>query len=128
MPQANRLKHWRDFQEVYQRGKRYSGSYLTLRSLSVMPKSETGATEAEITLIPSTRIGISIGKKVSKKAVVRNRIKRQIRAAIREILPQMSGGWKLAIGVKSTATKCEYEHFLRELKQLLTRAEVLHGY
>ncbi|WP_204104180.1 MULTISPECIES: ribonuclease P protein component [Spirulina sp. CCY15215] len=128
LPQANRLKHWRDFQEVYQRGKRYSGSYLTLRSLSVMPKSETGATEAEITLIPSTRIGISIGKKVSKKAVVRNRIKRQIRAAIREILPQMSGGWKLAIGVKSTATKCEYEHFLRELKQLLTRAEVLHGY
>lgn len=93
-----------------------------------MPKSETGATEAEITLIPSTRIGISIGKKVSKKAVVRNRIKRQIRAAIREVLPQMSGGWKLAIGVKSTATKCEYEHFLRELKQLLTRAEVLHGY
>jgi ribonuclease P protein component len=128
LPQANRLKHWRDFQEVYQRGKRYSGSYLTLRSLSVMPKSETGATEAEITLIPSTRIGISIGKKVSKKAVVRNRIKRQIRAAIREVLPQMSGGWKLAIGVKSTATKCEYEHFLRELKQLLTRAEVLHGY
>ncbi|MEA5472346.1 ribonuclease P protein component [Spirulina sp. 06S082] len=127
LPQANRLKHWRDFQEVYQRGKRYSGSYLTLRSLSAA-SLETGTTEAEIALLPPTRIGISIGKKVSKKAVVRNRIKRQIRAAIREVLPQMSGGWKLAIGVKSTATKCEYEHFLRELKQLLTRAEVLHGY
>lgn len=133
LPQANRLKHWRDFQAVYQRGKRYSGTYLTLRTLPdnphtegrIIPHTETERA-TELSLMP-TRIGISIGKKVSKKAVVRNRIKRQIRAALRELLPQISGGWKVAIAVKRTATKCEYEHFLRELEQLLTRAEVLHG-
>ncbi|MGK7927625.1 MAG: ribonuclease P protein component [Spirulina sp.] len=136
LPRAHRLKHWRDFQEVYQHGKRYSGSYLTLRSLPRFPTSETVASSeteeedrnVETASLPPTRIGISIGKKVSKKAVVRNRIKRQIRAAARELLPEIAAGWTLAIGVKSTAIKCEYEHFLRELKQLLTRAEVLHGH
>ncbi|MBP0021517.1 MAG: ribonuclease P protein component [Cyanobacteria bacterium SBLK] len=138
LPRANRLKHWRDFQEIYQRGKRYSGVYLTLRALPESPHAKRGmisekimpdpgkASAVELFLRP-TRIGISIGKKVSKKAVVRNRIKRQIRGALRELLPQIAGGWKIAIAVKSTATKCEYEHFLRELEQLLTRAEVLHG-
>ena len=133
LPRTHRLKHWRDFQKVYQRGKRYSGSYLTLRSLPDIPTIQLGIITEEArkcpeeTPLPPTRIGISIGKKVSKKAVVRNRIKRQIRAALRELLPRVSRGWKLAIAVKSTATKCEYEHFLRELEQLLTRAEVLHG-
>ncbi|MEM9539492.1 MAG: ribonuclease P protein component [Cyanobacteria bacterium P01_E01_bin.42] len=138
LPRSNRLKHWRDFQEVYRRGRRYSGTHLTLRTLPEVPNTNpeivaAGAiaeTEKEnaagLCLLP-TRIGISIGKKVSKKAVIRNRIKRQIRAALRELLPQISAGWKIAIAVKSSATECEYEHFLRELEELLTRAEVLHG-
>ncbi|MEC4853663.1 MAG: ribonuclease P protein component, partial [Jaaginema sp. PMC 1079.18] len=71
---------------------------------------------------------ISIGKKVSKKAVVRNRIKRQIRAAVRQYLPHLEPGWKIVVVVKSEAQTCEYEHFLRELKQLLTQAEVWHGH
>jgi ribonuclease P protein component len=75
-----------------------------------------------------TRIGISIGLKVSKKAVVRNRIKRQIRAALRQILPQIAPGWLVVVTVRSTATGCNYDDFLRELEQLLAEAEVLHGH
>jgi ribonuclease P protein component len=33
LPQQNRLRHWRDFQAVYQKGIRRSGRYLTLRGL-----------------------------------------------------------------------------------------------
>ena len=75
-----------------------------------------------------TRIGISIGKKVSKKAVIRNRIKRQIRAALRKLLPYISPGWQIVVVVKPEATECQYEHFLRELKQLLVKAEVINGH
>lgn len=75
-----------------------------------------------------TRIGISISKKVSKKAVIRNRIKRQIRAACRTLLPRISPGWKIVVSVRVGAQECEYEHFLRELEQLLAQAEVLNGY
>lgn len=75
-----------------------------------------------------TRIGISISLKVSKKAVVRNRIKRQIRAILRHLLPQISPGWNLVVVVRPGASECDYAQFLRELKQLLAEAEVLHGY
>jgi ribonuclease P protein component len=75
-----------------------------------------------------TCIGISIGLKVSKRAVIRNRIKRQIRSAMQELLPQISEGWQIVIVVKPNATECGYGQFLQELKQLLISAEVFNGY
>jgi ribonuclease P protein component len=75
-----------------------------------------------------TQIGISISQKVSKRAVVRNRIKRQIRSAIQQLLPEIPQGWKIVIVVKPTATQCDYEQFLQELKQLLKKSEVVNGH
>lgn len=115
LPKAHRLNKRRDFQQVYAQGLKRYGRYFILRA---WPTSTNDPTQ----------IGISIGKKVSKKAVVRNRIKRQIRAAVRQYLPNLKPGWKIVIVVKSEAQTCEYEHFLRELKQLLTQAEVWHGH
>ena len=76
-----------------------------------------------------TRIGISISTKVSKKAVVRNRIKRQLRAAFRCILPRISPGWLLVVVVQPPAARqeCATKQFLQELEQLLVAAEVLNG-
>jgi len=121
LPKANRLRHRNEFKAVYQRGGRCSGRYLVLRFLQ-----ETSSSEGDRTL-PPTQIGISISQKVSKKAVVRNRIKRQIRAMIRGLLPQLPPGWKMVVIVKSHAQGCSYEDFLRELRQLLIKSEVLHG-
>ncbi len=75
-----------------------------------------------------TRVGISISQKVSKLAVIRNRIKRQIRAALRHMLPQISPGWLLVIVVLHGAQECDYAQILRELEQLLVEAEVLNGH
>jgi ribonuclease P protein component len=75
-----------------------------------------------------TRIGISISQKVSKRAVIRNRIKRQIRAAIRQMLPCIAPGWRLVVVVRPIAVECDYGQILRELEQLLAEAEVLNGH
>lgn len=132
LPQANRLRHWRDFQAVYQKGIRRSGRYMTLRGLRQGGRARdvlTPATSAPIAQgTPPSRIGISISRKVSKKAVVRNRIKRQIRAAVRQLSPRLSPGWWLVVVVRSTALECDYAQFLRELEQLLVEAEVLNGH
>lgn len=117
LPKANRLRDRRDFTAVYQRGKRRRGRTMTLVALPVAPSSPPRPPQ----------IGIAIGRKVSKRAVDRNRIKRQIRAAARLWLPQMAPNWQLVIVVKPAALGCEYEDFLRELEQLLPKAEVLHG-
>jgi ribonuclease P protein component len=84
--------------------------------------------ESSPSLVSATRFGISISQKVSKKAVIRNRIKRQIRSAIRELLPHLSPGWKVVIVVRPSAVECKYEHFLRELKQLLVKAKIVNGH
>lgn len=139
LPKQHRLKHRRDFDAVYQRGLRRGSTCFTLRALRLrLPSDKELASEPA-----PTRIGISISKKVSKRAVVRNRIKRQIRAAVRQLLPRLSPGWNIVIGVRSTPTnskgsskadseeapaiQCDYFQFLQELEQLLTKAEVLYG-
>lgn len=73
-------------------------------------------------------MGISISKKVSKRAVVRNRIKRQLKAAMRELLPSLANAWMLVIEVRPKAVECGYQEFLQELKQLLEDAEVFDGH
>ncbi len=138
LPKRYRLKHRRDFSAVYRAGLRRDAPHLSLRALrvpngyvSLDPASldRLGAVQPEmvdVTLMP-TRIGISISQKVSKRAVDRNRIKRRIRAALRYLLPELFPGWLVVITVRPGTAECGYEEFLRELKQLLTKAEVLDG-
>lgn len=74
------------------------------------------------------RFGISISRKVSKKAVTRNRIKRQIRAGVQLLLPRAKPGWHVVISVRSAAVNCQYAEFLQELEQQLTKLEVIDGH
>lgn len=75
-----------------------------------------------------TRFGLSVSQKVSKRAVVRNRVKRLIRAAIRKLLPRVSPGWDFIVVVQPGAQECNYGQILQELEQLLAQAEVLNGH
>ncbi len=123
LPTVHRLQHWQDFQKVYRQGKCFKSKHLSLRAMLWVKENQ----EEDLTDIP-TRFGISISRKVSKKAVIRNKIKRQIRAAIRSLLPHILPNWQIIIIVKPSTSECEYEHFLRELKELLIKSEVINGY
>ncbi|MDF5731498.1 MAG: ribonuclease P protein component [Rhizonema sp. PD38] len=131
LPKANRLKSRKDFQAVFREGIRRHGSYLTLRALRPLrlkPPSMDAATQT--TQTTPSQIGISISTKVSKRAVVRNRIKRQIAAFLYQLLPKLSPGWRLVVVVKPTVVEleCGSQQFLQELEQLLTQAEVFSGH
>ena len=121
VPSSNRLKHRLDFSAVFRQGIRRHSLHLTLRALPLHPKT------AENTEIP-TRIGISVSLKVSKLATRRNRIKRQLRAAFRKLLPQVKSGYLLVAIAKPGSCECDYQQFLQELEQLLADAEVLNGH
>ena len=120
LPKPHRLRRRQDFQKVYQHGKRHQQVHLTLRSLQHLPST----TES----LPATRFGISVAKTVSKKAVIRNLLKRQLKAALRQLLPRISGGWSVVIGVRPSAQGCEYVEILRELEQLLASAGIIDGH
>lgn len=137
LPKANRLKSRHDFRAVFREGFRCHGYYMTLRALppanDKLPCSDASLENqkepTQKTLVP-VRIGISISTKVSKKAVVRNRLKRQIAAVLYELLPKLAPAWRLVLVVKPTAAQqeCGSKQFLQELKQLLVKAEVFNGH
>jgi ribonuclease P protein component len=120
LPKANRLKARQDFSAVFRKGIRRQARHLILRAW----RHSAATTELEI----PARIGFSISQKVSKKATQRNRIKRQLRAAFRQLLPRLKCGWLLVVVVKPEAQECDYQQFLQELEQLLADAEVLNGH
>lgn len=76
--------------------------------------------------VPS-QFGITVSQKVSKRAVVRNRLKRQISAALHQLLPLVKGNYWVVIVVRPAAVECACGQFLQELKQLFTELEVIHG-
>ncbi len=120
LPSKHRLKRRLIFQSVYQQGIRLSSLYFIIRAL---PVDESASSHPVY-----TQIGISVSRKVSKKAVIRNRIKRHIRIAFRSLLPQISSPWYIVIVVKPEVKECNYEHFLRELEKLLIKANIINGY
>ena len=137
LPKAHRLKSRKDFQAVFREGIRRHSPHFTLRALKPPRSKATSLDAAPKTAQPtgcanlsSTRIGVSISTKVSKRAVVRNRIKRQISAALYQLLPKLSPGWRLVVVVKPTAaeSECVSQQFLQELEQLLAQTEVFDGY
>jgi ribonuclease P protein component len=128
LPKAHRLRHYRDFSAVYQKGMRRSSAHLTLRVLKRPKNGSNGGALKEPQLSQPSRIGISISQKVSKRAVIRNRIKRQLRAICRELYPWLILDRDIIIIVHPTATECNYQEFLQQLEQLLIGANLLNGY
>jgi ribonuclease P protein component len=76
----------------------------------------------------SGQVGIVVSQKVSKRAVVRNRLKRQVRAIMALLLPQLRPRLWVVVNLRPGAGQCEYGDFLQELKQLFTQLEVFHGH
>jgi ribonuclease P protein component len=126
LPKTYRLRRRQDFQQVYQKGRRRTGTHL---SVTVLQRSRLldDPTAASGNLA-ATCFGISIGKKVSKKAVVRNLIKRRIKGALRQSISHMLPGKMVVITCKPSIIGCDYDEILRELKKLLLTLEVMHGH
>lgn len=139
LPKAYRLKSRWDFQAVFREGIRCHSSHFTLRALKPLGAKQpyTCMDAANVRIKPTscenlarTKIGISISTKVSKRAVVRNRIKRQIATALYQLMPKLLPGWRLVVIVKPKAaeSECVSQQFLQELEELLAKAEVINGY
>ena len=73
------------------------------------------------------RFGITVSQKVSKRAVIRNRLKRWVSAALQTLLSEVKGDLDVVIVLRSPAIQCDYEKLLQQLRQLLLDLEVLDG-
>ncbi len=71
------------------------------------------------------QIAVVVSRKVSRKAVERNRIKRRIRAALAILLPRIRRHHWIAIYARSGALGCGWDQLVNELSALLGKAGLL---
>ena len=122
LPKEMRLKGHKSFDYIHKVSKRYRGSSMTLRVSRANPNLING-----FTLHPpnkSCRCAISISNKVSKKAVIRNRLRRLLHNHLKKRLFQkvdFSNNWALL----SLSPKCldkNTKSLLEEFDKLLIEA------
>ncbi len=78
LPKKNRLKKNKDFERIFKIGKGYRENFLFLKI-------------AENNL-KTSRFGFVVSKKFSKKAFIRNKIKRRLRELVKLKLPEIRKG------------------------------------
>jgi len=78
LPKKNRLKKKKDFERVFKTGKGHKEDFLFLKIVENNLKI--------------SRFGFVVSKKFSKKALIRNRIKRQLRELVKLKLSKIKKG------------------------------------
>ncbi|HQB84954.1 MAG TPA: ribonuclease P protein component [Candidatus Pacearchaeota archaeon] len=98
----NRIKKEKDFRKVFNAGK-----IVSLYSVSIRFSQNN---------LEETRFGFIVSKKISKRAVVRNRVKRIFREQTRLILKDIKGGFDVVVIIKSSSiTSLDAKRILLEL-------------
>ena len=71
------------------------------------------------------RVGFVVSKRISKRAVERNYIKRLLSEAIRPEIPKLSGGWDIVLSARNQITTADLRALEQDIVNLLHRARLL---
>lgn len=107
----HRLTKEKDFKKIHASGRSFFSSWLRLRYL---------ANNQEL-----SRLAVVVSTKVSKKAVKRNRVKRQLREIIRLNLAKVKPGYDITISVNNKALDKDYKDLEKETLKLFAKARLL---
>jgi ribonuclease P protein component len=76
--------------------------------------------------LETTRFGLSTGRRLGG-AVVRNRVRRRLREALRVMAPSFQPGWDVLIIARPAIVEADHDALVGALRKLLTRGGVLGG-
>jgi len=108
LPKINRLTKKKDFDAVYKKGRTAAGGFLIFKFI----KNETAI----------TRVGFVVSKKVSNKAVIRNKTKRRLREAARTLISNVIEGIDLVIIARPASKDKSFEEIKTEIERLIKKA------
>ena len=111
MPRENRLKKEEDFKKVFKKGRGFTNNLFVLKIVK--------------NNLDISRFAFVISKKISKKATVRNRIKRRLDNVIRVDLPKIKKGWDGIIIVLPGAEIKDFKEIEEDINQLLEKARLI---
>ncbi len=108
----HRLTKKEDFEAVY-----HYGSFFSLGIISLKVKKNN---------LSQSRFGLSIGIQFSKKAVARNKAKRQIRSLIKETLPRIKPGFDIVVMIKkNTPQSLDYNALKKDFMTILKKEKLI---
>ncbi len=110
LARENRLKRKKDFEQVFKKGKSFREDFLVLK----IRRSEIG----------ETRFGFIISKKVSKKAVSRNKIKRMLSEAVRLKIDRLKRDADIILISLPGIEKKDSQEINKDIDKLLKRANI----
>jgi len=109
LKKENRLKKKKDFDSVYKKGKTIAGKLVFLKILK--------------NNLDISRFGFIISKKISKKAVIRNKIKRKLREIIKKEI--IKKGFDIIINTNLEILNKDYNEIRLEIRNLFKKAKLL---
>lgn len=125
---VNRLKKVRDFNLLVKHGRWVNGNFLDVKYVNLnkiqgyFPKKEDKENFKK-----QLKLAIVVGVKVSKSAVKRNRLKRQLREAVRLLIKEgrLESGYYIMVSAKPVALAKDYAVISQEIKLLFEKIKVL---
>jgi len=111
LPKGNRLVKESDFKEVAKRAKPIHSQFFILKKISSLQQD--------------TAFGLVLSAQVSKKAVVRNKIRRRTREILRPLLPVIKPGFKVMLMVKISIIDKNFQEIKNDLEDLLKKSGLI---
>ncbi|MFH1412922.1 MAG: ribonuclease P protein component [bacterium] len=107
--QSNRLTKKKDLERVFQQGQAHYTSLLGIKTLS--------------NNLNKNRITVIVNLKVSKKAVARNKVKRQVRQALKEF--SIKSGYDIIVICLPPIIENGYKEIESAVKQALSKLKLI---
>ncbi len=112
LPRLNRLKKGKDFKLIITQGKVIKENFLFFKKI----ENDLGY----------SRIGFIVSQKISKKAVVRNKIKRRLREIIRLKLPIIKPGYDFVFFAKKGIENKKFPELKKTVENLIRKARLIN--
>lgn len=124
LPRENRLTKMKDFEILFKEGRFFSAPLLQAKVWKIDPNKYPRRKYS----LEDLKIGFTVGLKIDKRAVVRNRLKRQMREIVRLLLKsdKLKSGLMLLLIAKKEMIGKEYGEIEKSVTEVLRKSNVLN--
>lgn len=125
MKRCYSLKKNKEFSFTYRQGRALSAKLFTLIYVKARPpRRRKHAVPAPKRVQAPVHIGLSVSKKIGN-SVVRNRVKRRLRAVITPLIPSLKPGFNLIVIARPAVVDEPFPNLEQTMRALLHKADLL---